>query len=257
METKGPHIDWMAISPLVALTAGACLLLMAGLLRSRFFRHTVVPLLALGALGACAGLTIAVWHRSDSVIAGALQMDDLTHFLTLLFCAAAAACVLLSWRAVAPREAGHGEYYTLLVSAVLGMVVLVGASNLVTVFIGYELLSIPLYVLCATELRRATSLESGLKYLIIGSVGSATLLYGLALVYGASGKTSFSGIAAGISGDMSTDVLLLTGLALTVTGFAFKASIAPFHQWTPDVYEGAPTPSRRSWRWRRRRPRSA
>ncbi len=242
MEAKGPHIDWMAISPMVALTAGVCVLLLAGLLRSRYARHTIVPLLALVTLGATAGLTIAVWHRSDAVIAGAMQMDDLTHFLTLLFCAAAAACVLLSWRSMAPREAGHGEYHTLLLTTVLGMVVLVGASNLVTVFIGYELLSIPLYVLCATEMRRATSLESGLKYLVIGSVGSATLLYGLALVYGATGETSFSGIADGIKGEMATDVLLLTGLALTMAGLAFKASIAPFHQWTPDVYEGAPTP---------------
>ena len=108
------------------------------------------------------------------------------------------ACVLLSWRAMAPREAGHGEYNALLLCAVLGMMVLAGATNLVTVFIGYELLSIPLYVLCATEMRRERSLESGLKYLIIGSVGSATLLYGLAFVYGATGATSFAGIAEGV-----------------------------------------------------------
>ena len=106
--------------------------------------------------------------------------------------------MLLSWRAVAPREAGHGEYYALLLTVVAGMVVLAGATNLVTIFIGYELLSIPLYVLCATEMRRATSLESGLKYLIIGSVGSATLLYGLALVYGATGATDFGEIAAAV-----------------------------------------------------------
>jgi len=90
-------------------------------------------------------------------------------------------------------------------------------------------------------MRRERSLESGLKYLIIGSVGSATLLYGLAFVYGATGATSFSGIAEGVGG-MADDVLLLTGLALVVAGLAFKASVAPFHQWTPDVYEGAPTP---------------
>src|SRR4029078_12055694 len=115
------------------------------------------------------------------------------------------------------------------------------ATNLVVVFIGYELLSIPLYVLCATEMRRATSLESGLKYLIIGSVGSATLLYPLALVYGATGQTNFGAIARGADA-VSRDVLLFTGIALIVTGLAFKASVAPFHQWTPDVYEGAPTP---------------
>ena len=109
-------------------------------------------------------------------------------------------------------------------------------------FIGFELLSIPLYVLCATEMRREHSLESGLKYLIIGSVGSATLLYGLALLYGATGSTDFARDRRGRRGGVSDDALLLTGIALVVAGLAFKASVAPFHQWTPDVYEGAPTP---------------
>jgi len=123
------------------------------------------------------------------------------------------------------------------------MLVLVEAINLVTLFLGLELLSIPLYVLCASELRRETSLESGLKYLVIGSVGSATLLYGLAFIYGATGSTDFSGIAAALDrhGSLLTDPLFLTGMALVVTGLGFKASVAPFHQWTPDVYEGAPT----------------
>jgi NADH-quinone oxidoreductase subunit N len=142
---------------------------------------------------------------------------------------------------VAPREASHGEYFALLLTSAAGMWVLVAAQNLVTVFLGLELLSIPLYVLCATEMRRATSLESGLKYLIIGSVGSATLLYGLAFIYGATGATDFSDIARA-TGSLTGDSLLLTGIALSVVGLAFKASVAPFHQWTPDVYEGAPTP---------------
>ncbi len=98
-------------------------------------------------------------------------------------------------------------------------------------------------MLCATELKREHSLESGLKYLIIGSVGSATLLYGLALIYGATGQTEFTGIASALSnGTLATDPLTLTGIALCVAGLCFKASVAPFHQWTPDVYEGAPTP---------------
>jgi NADH-quinone oxidoreductase subunit N len=238
---SGPYIDWLAISPLVALTAGIVVVLMAGLVRAPFVRHTVVPLLTLVSLAAAGVCAVITWGDNESVVAGAVRMDDLTLSLTFVFLAAGAACVLLSWRGIAPREAGHGEYHTLLLNAVLGMVVLAGATNLVTVFVGYELLSIPLYVMCATEMRRATSLESGLKYLIIGSVGSATLLYGLALVYGATGSTDFGRIAAGVERE-SGDVLLLTGVALVMAGLAFKASVAPFHQWTPDVYEGAPTP---------------
>ena len=238
---SGPRIDWTATSPLIALVAGACVVLLVGLMRAPFVRQTLVPLLSLAALGASAGLAIGTWGDNVSVISGAMRMDDLTHVLTVMFCAAGAGAVLLAWRGIAPREAGHGEFHALLLTTVLGMIVLVGATNLVTIFIGYELLSIPLYVLCATEMRRERSLESGLKYLIIGSVGSATLLYGLAFVYGATGETSFAGIDAGLE-TMGGDVLLLTGLALVVAGLAFKASIAPFHQWTPDVYEGAPTP---------------
>src|SRR4051812_15164246 len=237
---KGPHIDWEALSPLVALTAGSCVVLMVGLLRPRFVRQQVVPFLTLVALGVTAGLCIWKWDSRVDVVSRSLSIDNLTLTLTLVFVVAAAGAVLLSWRSSAAAEAGEGEYYALLLSSVLGMVVLVAAENLVAVFLGFELLSIPLYVLCATHMRREHSLESGLKYLIIGSVGSATLLYGLALVYGATGSTDYSGIAAA-AGDLSGDVLLLTGIALVVAGLAFKASVAPFHQWTPDVYEGAPT----------------
>ena len=142
---------------------------------------------------------------------------------------------------MAAAEAGEGEYYALLLTSILGMVVLVAANDLVVLFIGFELLSIPLYVLCATHMKREQSLESGLKYLIIGSVGSATLLYGLALLYGAAGGTNYDDVAAA-GREMADDVLFLTGVALVMAGLAFKASVAPFHQWTPDVYEGAPTP---------------
>src|SRR5688572_17912896 len=123
------------------------------------------------------------------------------------------------------------------------MVVFASAENLVTLFVGIELLSIPLYALCAAQVGREASLESGLKYLIIGSLGSATLLYGLAMIYGATGATDFGAIAAALDETVGLDdPLLLIGIALAVAGLAFKASVAPFHQWSPDVYQGAPTP---------------
>jgi NADH-quinone oxidoreductase subunit N len=240
MTPKAPVIDWEALSPIVALAGGACIVLLVGLLRSRFVRAQVTPFLALVTLGTTAGLVIWQWGANTEIVERALAIDDLTLSLTMIFVAAGIGTVLLSWRSSAVVEAGEGEYYALLLSSILGMVVLVAAQNLVAVFLGFELLSIPLYVLCATHMRREHSLESGLKYLIIGSVGSATLLYGLAFVYGATGSTDYAVIGRA-AGDLSNDVLLLTGIALVVAGLAFKASVAPFHQWTPDVYEGAPT----------------
>ena len=238
-----PDLDWAALSPLVALTTGVCVVLLAGLLRARFIRTQLVPGLALVTLAVTVGLGVWQWGENTTVVEGTLAIDDLTLALTMIFCVGAAAAVLLAWRGIAPIEAGHGEFYALLLASVLGMVVLVGAQNLVVLFIGFELLSIPLYVLCATEMRREHSLESGLKYLIIGSVGSATLLYGLAFIYGATGSTDYGRIAEAVrANDLAGDVLFLTGLAFSVAGLAFKASVAPFHQWTPDVYEGAPTP---------------
>ncbi len=140
-------------------------------------------------------IEISSFHHQTSIISSALRIDDLALILDMLFAVAGIAAVLLSLRSPAVSTAGHGEYYSLMLFSVMGMAVLVSAQNLVSLFLGFELLSIPLYILCASEYRREGSLESGLKYLVIGSVGSATLLYGLALVYGATGSTQFSGIA--------------------------------------------------------------
>jgi NADH-quinone oxidoreductase subunit N len=240
---KGPHVDFAALSPLIALLGGATIVLLVGLFGARFVRAHVVPALSLVALGAAAGLTIWQWHAQKSIVSGALRIDDLSLMLNLILAAGGAMAVLLAWRSHAAHEAGHGEFFALLLSSVGGMSLLAAAQNTVALFVGIELLSIPLYVLCAGELRREHSLESGLKYLIVGAVGSATLLYGLAMIYGATGATDFGAIAKALSGgDLASDPLMLTGVALCVVGLAFKASVAPFHQWTPDVYEGAPTP---------------
>ena len=246
-QVQAPEIAYRELSPLIALVVGSVVVLMVGLFRPAFARLTLVPALTALTLLTAIGLTIWIWEPGDvaPIIEGALAVDTLALGLSMLFYVAGLVTVVLSLRANAPREAGHGEYHSLLLGSIAGMVVLASAENLITLFIGFELLSIPLYVLCATELRKRESLEAGLKYLVVGSVGSATLLYGLAMIYGAAGSMQFGQIARALGGDgplSVSDPLLLTGIGLALVGLAFKASVAPFHQWTPDVYQGAPTP---------------
>ncbi len=240
---KGPHVDFAALSPLIALLGGATIVLLASLMPSRALRLHGVPALSLAAIGAFVGLSIWRWHSNESIVSGALRIDDLSLLLNYALAAGGACAALLAWRSRAAQETSHGEFFALLLTSVGGMSLLAAAQNTVALFVGFELLSIPLYVLCASELRREQSLESGLKYLIVGAVGSATLLYGIALIYGATGDTDFSSIAHALSsGGLASDSLTLVGIALCIAGLCFKASVAPFHQWTPDVYEGAPTP---------------
>jgi len=240
MNFNAPHIDYAALSPVLALTVGLCVVLLTAVFKP--LRRTA-PLLSLLTLGAAAGLLVWQWNAPTELISGALRLDDLAISISLIAILTAAFAVLFSLGEPATEEAGSGEYHALLLGSVLGMVLLAQATNLVTFFVAIETLSIPLYILCAANLRRERSLESGLKYLIVGSLGSATLLYGMALLYGGSGSTDFAGIAHGIGQKgVLGDPLVLVGIGMTAVGLAFKTSVAPFHQWTPDVYEGAPTP---------------
>jgi NADH-quinone oxidoreductase subunit N len=240
MTFDAPQIDYAGLSPVIALTVSVCIVLMSAVFAP--LRRTA-PGLTLVALATTAGLLIWQWGEPQDLVAGALRIDDLAIAISLVVLTMGAAAVLLSLREPATDQVGSGEYHALLLGSVLGMVLLAQAQNLVSFFVGIETLSIPLYILCAANMRREKSLESGLKYLIVGSLGSATLLYGMALLYGGSGSTDFAGIATGIDSEgLLGDPLVLVGIALAAVGLAFKTSIAPFHQWTPDVYEGAPTP---------------
>ena len=240
-----PEIDWSGFAPLLAVLGGATIILMVGLIKSRFVHHVLVPLLSIAALGAAIGLAVGNWELGDTtpIVAGALAIDTLAYGVAILACATGILAVLVGWRSDVLRDSGPGEFASLLLGSIGGMILLAGAENLVTIFIGLELLSIPLYVLSGSRVREQKSLEAGFKYLIVGSVGSATLLYGLALIYGATGSTDLSEIGGAVGNTVHLhDPLLLTGVALVAVGLAFKASVAPFHQWTPDVYQGAPTP---------------
>ncbi len=246
MTFTAPHIDYAGLSPVIALTAGIVAVLAGAVLSDRRER-AVVSALSLLTLGAAAGLCIWQWGQPPKdLVAGALRLDDLGLAAALIAIFSAAFVIPLSWREESIENpvgaAGHGEFQALLIASALGMTLLAQAQNLVAAFVALELLSVPLYALCGSALRRERSLESGLKYLIVGSLGSATLLYGLAFIYGGSGSTDFMAIRSAIGGNLADDPLILLGIALAATGFAFKISIAPFHQWTPDVYQGAPTP---------------
>ncbi|HEX2161367.1 MAG TPA: NADH-quinone oxidoreductase subunit N [Thermoleophilaceae bacterium] len=243
--TPSPEIDYQGLAPVLAVAGGSVVVLLASLFEGRGVQRLLVPLLAAAALVVAIVFSVVNWEPGDSrpIVENALAIDTLALFMSLLFYVAGLAAIALSLRWESVQEAGAGEYYSMMLGSIAGMTLLAGAENLVTLFVGLELLSIPLYVLCASSVRDRHSLESGLKYLVIGSVGSATLLYGLAFVYGASGSTDFDGIARALDGRLGIgDPLLMTGIALAAVGLAFKASVAPFHQWTPDVYQGAPTP---------------
>ncbi len=240
-----PVVDWFALSPALALLAAAGLALLGSVLvPQRAVRVFSALACALGFLGAGAAAGLLYWKSPEATyeVAEAIRRDRFGMLAQLVIAGAGFLAVGISY-AQRVRKEHIGEYYALLAAAGAGMVFLVQASNLMTLFLGLEWFSICLYILCAIEIDRVSSLEAGLKYLIVGSFGSAVLLFGSALVYGATGELEFGAIAAAIEEQgLRSDGLVLAGLAMLLAGLGFKASAAPFHMWTPDVYEGAPTP---------------
>jgi NADH-quinone oxidoreductase subunit N len=237
-----PSIDWGALSPYLALFGGMGVAMMT----SVFFRGerrnaagAVVAILSLLGAGAASIALYTSDATGEAIIGDYIRSDRLADLTHVILCAAGLLAVLVGLREENAAER-RGEYYVLVLSAVGGMAFFVAANNLIALFLGLEWFSISLYILCAITLERRVALESGLKYLIAGSFGSAILLFGSALVFGATGEIAFSSIAS--AAPEANTFLLVTGLAMMLVGLGFKVSAAPFHQWTPDVYEGAPTP---------------
>lgn len=199
----------------------------------------------IGLAGVVATLVIAVmqWGERQVAFSGELRIDRFGLLMTWAIMLATAATIVLSWGE--PSAAGRRPEFTgLVLAAATGMMLTVMSGDLILLFIGIELLSVSLYILCAIEVARERSLESGLKYLITGAIGTAVLIYGFALLYGVTGTTSLAGIAErlGSVDGLSSQPLLVAAIALIVVALGFKASAVPFHMWTPDVYQGAPTP---------------
>ena len=235
-----PNVDWLALSPALALLAAAAVCLLGAVLVPSSARR------AFSAIVAGAGFVTAGSSPPSSstarpeqqlLIAESMTRDRLAALTQVLVAGFGLLAVLVSW---GDRRRDHvGEYYALLAAAGGGMAFFVSAENLMTLFLGLEWFSIALYILVALDTHRKESLEAGLKYLIVGSFGSAILLFGSALTYGATGELGFNAIRDATGAD---DSLFVAGMAMIIAGLAFKASAAPFHMWTPDVYEGAPTP---------------
>jgi NADH-quinone oxidoreductase subunit N len=233
-------IDLWALGAVIALSLGAMLLLLLEFIpqRENGNRGPVVSLLSLAAAA------WAVWQVRDakrSLFGGMFVHDGVTVYLTLLFCAITAISVLLSWDYVKRTRINQAEFYALLLSATVGMIVMAASNDLVTIFIGLELMSLALYVLVGFRRSRLESTEASLKYFLLGAFSTGFLLYGIALLYGATGSTNLTTMSAFIIDSPLKNTLLVAGGLLVLTGFAFKIAAVPFHMWTPDAYEGAPT----------------
>ncbi|MGZ4128605.1 MAG: NADH-quinone oxidoreductase subunit NuoN [Actinomycetota bacterium] len=238
--THAPAIAWRAIGPTLALTGGAIVTLTAGALR-RHLRRDVLAGLTLATIGAAAYLTYILAGKKIVGLQGMIAVDGVSTFTTMILLFTAAIVTIMSYQYLTERHIHRFEYYPLLLLATAGMVLLSAANDLILVFIALEVLSLALYVMVGLARRDSGSQEASMKYFLLGAFSSAILLYGVALAFGATGTTNIARIA-GLSGSPDTDSrLIFAAAALLAVGFAFKIAVVPFHMWTPDVYQGAPT----------------
>jgi NADH-quinone oxidoreductase subunit N len=238
-----PQVDWRAIAPELALAVAGVVLLLVVAFWPRAGRNLLAGL-TLAGLAVAAALTAWNWDLERVAFEGAVSLDGITRYARAVLLAVGALATLM----VAQGDSREGEpddsppeVFPLLLFALLGMVLLAAASDLLVVFIALEILSLSLYVL-AGQTRRLAAQEAAMKYFLLGAFSSAFLLYGIALCYGATGTTSLLGIARATGDPTADGTLLLAGVGLLAVGFLFKVSAVPFHMWTPDVYQGTPTP---------------
>jgi len=229
--------------PEIVLAIGAMLLLMVGAFRGERAVYgidgTSILLLIVTGL-------IVLWLPGDKLVTfgGSFVVDGFARFLKLLALAGSAVAILMSSNYLAAENKQRFEYSILILLATTGMLMLISATDLIALYLGLELMSLALYVVAAIDRTSVRSTEAGLKYFVLGALSSGMLLYGASLIYGFTGTVSFAGIAKAVSqgGHGSGNLGLIFGLVFLFAGFCFKVSAVPFHMWTPDVYEGAPTP---------------
>ncbi len=245
----GPAIDWMKISPLLVMLGGVLLLILGGSLTPQWKKGAYGIVGALTAAGA-AVLTAILWRdlgngEPTTLIANALTYSKFSLFATFTIAVGTLLAIFVT-SGFLVREGEDGpEVFALILSASIGGMVMVQANDLIVMFLGLETLSLAFYLLTASSRSRTASGEAGLKYFVLGGFASAFFLYGVALVFGATGSTNIDKIATSLSANTvlgGSSTMLLAGIALLLVGFGFKVSLVPFHTWTADVYQGAPTP---------------
>jgi len=236
--------DLGQISPIATLVGFMLLAIVADLVILPRRRGGLVAMIAVTGFAYSLGTAVFRWayQPGGSAYYGMATGDSFALFFDILFAGLGILTVAVSHSYLQKRGMREGEFHILILAAVVGMMVVASATSLVTVFLGLELLSIALYVASGFARDDNRSQEAAAKYLLVGGFASAFVLYGMALVYGASGTTLIPGIAKAVASESAGSPLLILGVVLMGVGFAFKVSAAPFHMWTPDVYQGAPIP---------------
>lgn len=239
--------EWLPLLPLLIVTGAGLLLMML-----QVFMKEEVPAVFAGvsltALGFAAMAPIIDWTMNKGVVRhvlfeGALTIDSFSYFFTVLLLASAAITVVAAWNYLPREQMGHGEVYSLLMFSLAGMLTLVSGTSLIALFLGIEVMSIAIYVLVGARRTNLKGNEAAIKYYILGAFSSGILLYGIALIYGTTGSVQLEVIRDFLANPAEGKLpLLVVGLGLLLVGMGFKVAAAPFHAWTPDVYEGAPAP---------------
>jgi NADH-quinone oxidoreductase subunit N len=240
MTLQIPVFQLSSIGPALILTVTAVLILLSDALCKG--RKSYFPYLSLAGLALAAFWTIALWGKTGTDFARMIYLDNFTSFFYLIFILGTALTVLLSRQYLEDYGKNLGEYYALMLFATVGMMLMASGAHFIMIFLGLEIMSIAVYVLAGFFREDARSNEACLKYIILGSFASAFLLFGMAMLYGAAGGTLYlDELSKALAGHSFVQPLILLSMALLIVGFGFKVASVPFHMWTPDVYEGAPT----------------
>ncbi|MGH7985187.1 MAG: NADH-quinone oxidoreductase subunit N [Candidatus Binataceae bacterium] len=235
------NFSWLAVLPLIAVAIGAMVVLLVGV-HVDDDDSAGIGILALATVAAAFILTLFTLGHHSATFSGAIALDNYSAYFEIIVLIAAALTIASSLEYAADTRLSGAEYYSLILFATLGMMLLAAGGDLIIIFLGLETMSIAVYVLAGFLRRDARSSEAALKYFLLGAFSTGFLLYGIALIYGATGTIKLAPISAALTGAMVSNPLLLLGMGMLLIGFGFKVAAVPFHMWTPDAYEGAPTP---------------